>query len=170
MLLCINCQRSIRRTSPLRPIVVAIGSPTYRLAKELGRILSPLAGHSDSFVKNLAEFAWEVRDIELGEEDVMLSFDVVSLFTRVPVDEALEVIAQQLQHDYTLAERTTLEVEDICELTEVCLKSTYFQYQDSYYEQTEGAAMGSPLSPIMANIYMEHFEEMAVESAQLRRR
>ena len=35
-------------------------------------------------------------------------------------------------------------------------------------EQTEGAAMGSPLSPIVANIYMEHFEEMALESAQLR--
>ena len=106
--------------------------------------------------------------MELGEEDVMLSFDVVSLFTRVPADEALEVIAQRLQHDHTLAERTTLEVEDICKLTEVCLKSTYFQYQDSYYEQIEGAAMGSPLSPIVANIYMEYFEEMALESAQLR--
>ena len=92
---------------------------------------------------------------------------MVSLFTRVPVDVALEVIAQRLQHDHTLAERTTLEVEDICKLTEVCLKSTYFQYQDSYYEQIEGAAMGSPLSPIVANIYMEYFEEMALESAQL---
>ena len=50
----------------------------------------------------------------------------------------------------------------------MCLKSTYFQYQDSYYEQIEGAAMGSPLSPIVANIYMEYFEEMALESAQLR--
>ena len=56
--------------------------------------------------------------MELGEKDVMLSFDVVSLFTRVPVDEGLEVIAQRLQHDHTLAERTTLEVEDICKFTE----------------------------------------------------
>ena len=82
--------------------------------------------------------------------------------------EALEVIAQRLQHDHTLAKRTTLEVEDICKLTEVCLKSTYFQYQDSYYEQIEGVAMGSQLSPIVANIYMEYFEEMALDSAQLR--
>ena len=91
----------------------AIGSPTYRLAKELACILSPLAGYSNSFVKNSAEFAQEVRDMELGEEDVLLSFDVVSLFTRVPVDEALEVIAQRLQHDHSVAKRTTLEVEDI---------------------------------------------------------
>ena len=57
-------------------------------------------------------------------------------------------------------------------MTEVVLacstESTYFQYQDSYYEQIEGVAMGSPLSPIVANIYMEYSEEMALESAQLR--
>jgi len=80
------------------------------------------------------------------------------------------VIAQRLQDDQTLAERTTLEAEDICKLTEVCLRSTYFQYQDSFYEQVEGAAMGSSLSLITANIYMEYFEELALESAQLQPR
>ena len=59
-----------KENTPLRPIVAAISSPTYRLAKELARILSPLADHSDSFVKNSAEFAQEVRDMELGEEEL----------------------------------------------------------------------------------------------------
>ena len=67
--------------------------------------------------------------MKLGEEDVMLSFNAVNLFTKVPVDKALEVIAQRLQHDQTLVKRTTLEVEVICKLTKVCLKSIYFQYQ-----------------------------------------
>ena len=44
----------------LRPIVVAMGSPTYRLAKELVRIRSPLGVHSNSIVKNSAEFTQEV--------------------------------------------------------------------------------------------------------------
>ena len=87
----------------------------------------------------------------------MVSFDVVSLFTCVPIDEALKVIEQRLNEDETLMERTSIPVEDICALTELCLKSTYFQYQDQFYEQIEGAAMGSPLSPIIANIYMEPF-------------
>ena len=47
----------------------------------------------------------------------------------------------------------------------ICLRSTYFVFQGQYYEQTEGAAMGSPLSPIIANIYMEHFETRAFETA-----
>ena len=47
--------------TPLRPIVSSIGSPTYKLAKELARILAPLTGNTDTFVKNSAEFAEDIR-------------------------------------------------------------------------------------------------------------
>ena len=56
-------------------------------------------------------------------------------------------------------ERTVLTVEDIIQLLEFCLKNTYFSFQDQFYEQGEGAAMGSPVSPIVANLYMEYFEQ-----------
>ena len=65
-------------------------------------------------------------------------------------------------------DRTLTPVQDICELTELCLKSTYFQYQDQFYEQIDGAAMGSSLSTIIANIYMEHFEKKTLSSAPLK--
>ena len=48
---------------------------------------------------------------------------------------------------------------------EFCLRSTYFVFQGQYYEQVEVAAMGSPLSPIVGNIYMEHFETKALKRA-----
>lgn len=48
----------------------------------------------------------------------------------------------------------------ICHLVELCLSSTYFQFQSNLYEQVEGAPMGSPLSPVLADIYMEHFEQL----------
>ena len=50
-------------------------------------------------------------------------------------------------------------------LLDYCLKSTYFVFQGKYDEQLEGAAMGSPLSPIIANIYMEEFETKALSTA-----
>ena len=53
----------------------------------------------------------------------------------------------------------------IAELLETCLRSTYFSYQGDFYEQVEGAAMGSPVSAVVANLYMEFFEEMALTSA-----
>ena len=82
----------------------------------------------------------------------MISFDVVSLFTKVPVDDALQAIYTLLTQDDILEERTTIPVPDICALTELCLRSTYFVFGDTFFDQVEGAAMGSPLSPIVANL------------------
>ena len=49
-------------------------------------------------------------------------------------------------------------------LVQICLKSTYFTFCGEIYEQIKGVAMGSPLSTIVATIYMEHFENKAIES------
>ena len=48
---------------------------------------------------------------------------------------------------------------------EFCFKNTYFSFQGQFYEQVEGAAMGSPVSPIVANLYMEYFEQKALSTA-----
>ena len=58
-----------------------------------------------------------------------------------------------------------MSVQHIIMLLEFCLKNTHFVFQGRLYEQTEGAAMGSPLSPIIANLYMEAFEEKAINTS-----
>ena len=98
----------------------------------------------------------------------MVSFDVTSLFTKVPLDEALQVISSLLREDDSLSERTNMPPDVVCKQVEICLRSTYFQVGDQYYVQVEGATMGSPLSPIVANLYMEAFESRALETAILK--
>ena len=58
-----------------------------------------------------------------------------------------------------------MEVSDIILLLEFCLKNTYFSFQDQFYEQVEGAAMGSPVIPIVANLYMEYLEQKALSTS-----
>ena len=58
-----------------------------------------------------------------------------------------------------------MSASSVCRLTELCLRTTYFEFDGDIYEQKDGAAMGSPLSPVLANIYMEMFEEEAIDSA-----
>ena len=58
-----------------------------------------------------------------------------------------------------------MDVEDIILLLEFCLKNNYFSFQGQFYEQVEGAAMGSPVSPIVANLYMEYLEQKALSTA-----
>ena len=65
--------------------------------------------------------------MEIEEHDQLVSFDVVSLFTQVSIDEILAVVAQRLEEDYTLLERTPYPSEDIHALDEICLNTMYFQ-------------------------------------------
>ena len=106
-----------------------------------------------------------MADLRIEVDEVLVSFDVSSLFTNVPVDEAVQVIRDRLQQDEMLADRTTLSPDKVADLLEMCLKSTYFSYGGDFFEQWEGAAMGSPVSAVVADLYMEFFEELALRTA-----
>ena len=71
---------------------------------------------------------------------------------------------------YALEERSVMDADRIAELLDVCLRSTYFRYHGDFYQQKEGAAMGSPVSAVVANLYMEFFEDLALASAPKRPR
>ena len=150
---------------PLRPIVSSIGGATYQTSKEVARILKPLVGKSEHHVKNTQDFIESIKGIQLGEDQCMVSFDVKALFTSVPTTKACNIIKQRLEEDPELSQRTSLSIGNIISLLEFCITSTYFSFQGKFYEQVEGAAMGSPLSPIVVNIYMENFEVEAITSA-----
>jgi len=71
------------------------------------------------------------------------------------MDEAIQVVKQVIDPGTT-------------KLTKVCLHSTFFIYQGEFYEQTSGVAMGSPLPPIVSNVFMENFEKRALDSYPLK--
>ena len=150
---------------PLRPIVSSRGSVTYNTSKELARILKPLAGRSTFSVQNTMDFVEQVKNIRLQPQECIVSYDVKALFTSVPIKPAIKIIEQLLEDDKELQHRTSMTVQHITCLLEFCLNNTCFIFQGRYHEQTEGAAMGSPLSPIIANFYMEAFEKEAINTA-----
>ena len=73
------------------------------------------------------------------------------------------MVKECLTRDITLGERTNLNVEQLVELVEICLNTTYFSYNDRFYKQQHGCAMGSPVSPIVVNLCMEDFEQKALK-------
>ena len=107
----------------------------------------------------------QVKHIILAFGECLTSYDVSALFTSDPADPVLNIIKDLLEKDHTLKERTVLAVSDIILLLEFCLKNTYFSFQGQFYKQVEGAAMGSPGSPIIANLYMEYLEQKALSTA-----
>ena len=109
-----------------------------------------------------------IKEVSIEEDDLMVSFDVRSLFTNVPIDEAIVVIREMLNKDDTLEDRTSSSVDTITELLSLSLKSTYFCYDGEFYNQKEGAAMGSPVSAVVANLYMIFLETLALTSSLIR--
>ena len=151
--------------TPLRPIVSSCASVTYGVAKELAKILQPFIGKSPHQVNSTQDLVEQAKHIILAPGECLSSYDVSALFTSVPVDPTLDIIKDLLENDYTLKERTFMEVSDFILLLEFCLKNTCFSFQNQFYEQLEGAAMGSPVSPIVANLYMEYLEQKVLSTA-----
>ena len=150
---------------PLKPIVSSIASVAYGVAKVLADIIKPLMGCSEHHVQNSQQFVEEIKEMQLEKGECITSYDVVALFTSIPIPSAKEVMKKKLEQDTELQKRTIMPVDTILELLAFCLNNTYFVFQDTVYEQTKGAAMGSPISPIIANIFMEAFEQRAIATA-----
>ena len=150
---------------PLRPIVSCINTFAYDLSAHLADILSPLTGKSEYAVTNSANFVNTINHERIQEKEIMVSFDVESLFTNVPIEDAVKAALRKLENDPGLPDRTNLTPTQIADLLNFVLRSTYFQYNGSIYEQKDGAAMGSPVSAVIANIFMEDFEERAIANA-----
>lgn len=98
-------------------------------------------------------FLQEWRDIKLESGDLMVSFDVVCLYTKIPIQEVIDII-NHITH------------KDIAKLVGICLTSTFFSFQGEFYEKTCGVAMGFPLSPIVTYLFMEYFEARDLATAQ----
>ncbi|CAG9569802.1 unnamed protein product [Danaus chrysippus] len=57
---------------------------------------------------------------------------------------------------------------EYAELLKHCLTSGYLMWKDEFYIQVDGVAMGSPVSPVVADIFMEDFEVRALSSPTIR--
>ena len=154
-----------KRGIPFRPIVSSRGSITCEVAKELARILKPLVGSSPHH-KNKGDFIEHIKHVTLQANETITSYDVSALFTSMPIEAAINIIQRRLELDQELHSRTTMKVEYITSLLEFCLNTTYFQFQGSFYEQINGAVMGSSISTIVANLFMEDFEVKAINTTK----
>ena len=143
---------------PFRPILSAINTPSYKIAKFLTPLLSGLT--KNAFVsKDSFEFARVVRN--QNPDLFMASFDIDSLFTNVPLDETIDISVKKLFGRKKKFEGFTRE--QFKKLLSLAVKNSFFLFNGTYYEQVDGVAMGSPLGPTLANIFLCHWEEIWIK-------
>ena len=138
-----------------RPILSALGTFSYKLAKFLVPILEPLT-LNEFTIKNSFEFATEITNINPGE-CVMASFDVESLFTNIPLQETINIITDSLFKEKLRFKN--FKKPDFTKLLTLAVKDSPFVFNNKLYVQKDGVSMGNPLGPTFANAFLAFHEQ-----------
>ena len=83
----------------------------------------------------------------------------------MPVADSLKVVRERLERDKS--HKTLLDVDDVMELLEFIRTTTYFCFRGQIYRQKFGTAIGSPVSPLVANLFMEYLEQKLLDTAPM---
>ena len=150
-----------KRGVPLRPILSMTGSPQYAVSRWLCGMLKPVVRHySKRCVKDSFSFSDLVKTSRLSHGGFMCSFDVVNLFTNVPLKEVIDICANAIYHNDSIdTDPTTLSENSFRELLEMVTSGVEFSFDNTMFRQIDGVAMGSPLGPILANIFVGFYED-----------
>ncbi|BHF75226.1 hypothetical protein SprV_0501832100 [Sparganum proliferum] len=147
--------------TPLRPIVSLRGTPTFGLAKWLFQRLKFLTQGSETTIHSAERFLEKLQGIRLTDDEVMVSFDVISLFTSIPQHLAIETVQTLLEQHYNEMDNKR-KTKHLVDLLKHGLK-TFFTFNVATYEEVKGTPMGSPLSSLIAEAVLQRLEALAFD-------
>lgn len=142
-----------KQGNPIRPITNTRDTPGYLIAKTVARIIKGATKKDKYNVKNTMEVVEKIKETAITPSMNIYSYDVISMFTNV----SFQNVAMAIDKRYT---QKTIETKIPCQLMKdmikfVCVTNTEFAFEDTYYKQVTGLRMGSPSSPISADMVME---------------
>ena len=142
---------------PLRPILSMTGSAQHQLAQWLTSVIDPvLSLYSTYCISDSFTFADKVKTFNFPPSVFLCSYDVCRLFTNVPLAETIEICANALYDGELTPPPFSRAV--FVELMQTATSSVEFSFNNIMHRQIDGVAMGSPLGPSLANIFVGYHE------------
>ena len=145
---------------PLRPIISACGSATYRLSGFVASVLSDsLKDRTCYNVRDTFDFVERVKSVKIPDGYVIISLDVVSLFTNIPLDLIKSITTDKWN---VIKDHCSFTRDAFLKTLDFIFENSYFTFQNQVYLQEFGTPMGSPISPILAVMVMDHVLDVVV--------
>ena len=139
-----------------RPIVACHSWSTWPLSKWVANRISAYASSQETVLTDTNALIAMLRGVEFAEDDAVLlsTADVESLYTSIPIPDALSAVEERLRAcgvDETFLHITIAAIE-------LVLKLNFFEFNGRTYHQKRGLAMGTPLAPPVANLFLASLE------------
>lgn len=133
-----------------RPIVAGPVCETHRLSNFIDILLQPYTKYIKSYIKDTKDFLQKLPT-RISQESILVSFDVESLYSNIPHDLGLEAISFWI-NKYPDELPNRISNAFVLEGIKIILENNNFQFNDEYFIQTKGTAMGSKFAPIYATL------------------
>ncbi len=140
-----------------RPIVSDTNSETYRISELIDYYLNPLATKHFSYIKNSYEFVNKIRNSTINDNFLLVTGDVSALYTNMNIDRMISCV----KNAFDTNKDSSRPDKQLLELLDISLKNNDFEFNDQFYLQILGCAMGKRFAPALANLYLLDFDTKA---------
>ncbi|XP_030749952.1 uncharacterized protein LOC115877775 [Sitophilus oryzae] len=145
----------------LRPIISSINSFNSKLEKYLTTVLTKAYNKSNPFyIDDSFVFCEFINEFQLPQNYVLVSLDVVSLFTNLPLDLAQKTIKDKWD---TISPHTPFDLASFTQILNFVFDSTVFVFNDKFYKQIYGTPMGASISPIISSYVLDGLLAQGIE-------
>ena len=148
-----------KQNPPGRPIVSSINGPTEKLSQLVDLVVQPYAQQGKSYIKDTPDFLEKITNLTLSEDEWLFALDVSNLYTNIPHAEGIDVVKKVI-HNHTALPSN----DKILSMLKMVLKCNCFRFDNEFYLQINGTAMGTRVAPTYAIIFMNNFESTYVYS------
>ena len=143
----------------LRPITSSIGTYNYNLAKFLSSLLEPVISTMHC-TKDSFSICEEIKNVRASNK-FLVSYDVCSLFTSIPLTETIDIAVDLL---FEKNPGFKISKADLKKLFQFATSGTHFMFEGKFYDQIDGVTMRSPLGPALANLFRRYHEKKWLQS------
>jgi len=131
-------------------------APAYKISKYLAKQLNGYLNLEYQFnTIDSSSLANELTKLKLDHNSRMVTFDIKGLYVNIPVGEKIQITQTQLAK-YNSPQITQQTIT----LLQAILKQNYFAFENKIYQPEKGVSMGSPISNIIAEIFLQNLEQL----------
>ena len=115
--------------------------------------------------KNSTTFSNYIRNVPVEDDEIIVSLDVSSLYTNIPIIYTLNKIKNYVNNDDQFTRKTAILQDKFLDLVHLVLTTTWYTFKSQFYQETDGVAMGGPASSTTTEIYMKAYKRTAIITA-----